>query len=264
MCSDGFTQMPNEFLDNSSHLSDMAFRLLSLIYRKTIGHHKDFDQISNGQLMKLSGIKNRIYLNKAIQELIKDNRFEMSRMGVGKGIKTIYRLLPNGCKTYPIEMNKQKFNTYETYPLNLPNGCKTYPIDAPNGCKTYPTKESNKINKIKDTLSSKDIEREFFENIKDSYIKILGNSLPKINELNPQRISLLKARSEKLKTIQDWEKFFNKVLESDWLCGRTDKGEWRASFDWIINKSNFMKINDDNYNKFKKNKPSACELDGSW
>ena len=63
----------------------------------------------------------------------------------------------------------------------------------------------------------------------------------------------LKARwntSEKTRSIEWWENFFEYINESDFLMGRTgqkNKRPFKASFDWIINKTNFVKIIEGNY-----------------
>lgn len=44
---------------------------------------------------------------------------------------------------------------------------------------------------------------------------------------------------------------FRKVVESDFLSGR--KKDWKATFDWIMSKNNFVKILEDNYKNLNNN-----------
>jgi hypothetical protein len=44
-----------------------------------------------------------------------------------------------------------------------------------------------------------------------------------------------------------WKGFFQHIQKSDFLMGRNS--EWQATFDWIINESNFVKILEGNYHK---------------
>ena len=68
------TQLSNDFIDNwMQELSGNAVKVFIAISRKTIGWHKDIDQISNSQLQIMTGIKNRSSLLKAINELVKND-----------------------------------------------------------------------------------------------------------------------------------------------------------------------------------------------
>ncbi len=78
--------------------------------------------------------------------------------------------------------------------------------------------------------------------------------LPLIDSLSETRRKHLKARwnhSEKTKSLEWWEKYFTFITESDFLMGRTParpgKRQWKASFDWVINESNFIKIKEGTY-----------------
>ena len=44
-----------------------------------------------------------------------------------------------------------------------------------------------------------------------------------------------------------WKGFFQYIRKSDFLMGRNSK--WQATFDWIINESNFVKILEGNFHK---------------
>ncbi|MBU3812001.1 MAG: hypothetical protein H9893_10160, partial [Candidatus Niameybacter stercoravium] len=46
------------------------------------------------------------------------------------------------------------------------------------------------------------------------------------------------------------EKAFTSVEASDFLCGRTGKGKWRAAFGWIIRLGKFFSILDGRYAPF--------------
>jgi len=84
-----------------------------------------------------------------------------------------------------------------------------------------------------------------------------NDSMPiKIIKLSDNRKKKIKSR---LKKDTDFETHFKiclqKINDSDFLSGR--KGEWKASFDWLIeNDNNYMKVLEDNY-KNNKAKSSA-------
>ena len=69
-------------------------------------------------------------------------------------------------------------------------------------------------------------------------------SLPKIKNLSDNRKRNIKKANEKLNG--DFESFFKKVENSDFLTGR--KGNWNCcGFDWIMKPQNLIKIIEGNY-----------------
>lgn len=86
-----FTQINNIFLDEYMFkLSGEAIKVFLTICRKTIGWHKEIDRISNGQLLKITGIKNRHTLLRAIKQLIDQDLITVTRTGKGKNTETYY------------------------------------------------------------------------------------------------------------------------------------------------------------------------------
>jgi hypothetical protein len=89
-----------------------------------------------------------------------------------------------------------------------------------------------------------------YQVIVDSFNQILPE-LPTVQMVTDKRKKCLKERwftSDKTASIDWWNDFFNHIRDSPFLMGhKTD--EFRASFDWIINKSNFVKIIEGNYHK---------------
>ena len=75
---------------------------------------------------------------------------------------------------------------------------------------------------------------------------------PKILKLSEARKQKIKSRITKDKDFKThFEICLQKIKESDFLCGR--KGEWRATFDWLItNETNYIKVLEGNY---KNNEP---------
>lgn len=75
--------------------------------------------------------------------------------------------------------------------------------------------------------------------------------LPEVRLIDDKRLNAVKARwkaTENLRSIEQWEKFFNWIKQSDFLMGR-DKAEFKCSFDWIFKAGNFAKIYEGNYHK---------------
>jgi hypothetical protein len=88
-----------------------------------------------------------------------------------------------------------------------------------------------------------------YQAIVDLFNKTLSE-LPSIKVVTDKRKKHLKARwyfSNKTSNLKWWNEFFEYIRESDFLMGR--KTDWRASFDWIIKPTNFVKIIEGNYHK---------------
>jgi len=74
--------------------------------------------------------------------------------------------------------------------------------------------------------------------------------LPKVEKLTDKRKQLIKSRVDE-NSLEILGDVFKKVNESDFLSGR--KTDWKASFDWIFNPTNFVKILENNYQNIDKN-----------
>jgi hypothetical protein len=81
------------------------------------------------------------------------------------------------------------------------------------------------------------------------------SKIPIPNSLTPSRKKALNARIKDY-NIDGVIAVFNTVGQSDFLTGK--KSKWCASFDWILNPTNFAKIIEGNYmNKLKTSKTSS-------
>ena len=79
-------------------------------------------------------------------------------------------------------------------------------------------------------------------------------SLPSVKSLSDKRKKAIKARLNTY-TIDDFKNVFEKTERSDFLTGRT--GQWSATFDWLLNENNMIKVLEGNYdNKQSKAKES--------
>ncbi len=77
-----------------------------------------------------------------------------------------------------------------------------------------------------------------------------NSNLSKVIKLTDMRKKHIKARIDDF-DVDTIYKMIGKVKESDFLQGKT--ADWKASFDWCFNASNFIKILEDNYANVKNN-----------
>jgi len=71
-------------------------------------------------------------------------------------------------------------------------------------------------------------------------------SLSKPERLTAKRKKLMKARWKSIKDLDNWTAICKRIQNSQFLTGHSPQG-WRASFDWILNETNFTKIIEGNY-----------------
>ena len=87
------------------------------------------------------------------------------------------------------------------------------------------------------------------------------SELGKVKILSDKRKAHIRASIKQFKNsghdfakIETWTRLFDYVTESDFLMGRSEKSDWIASFDFIINKANLLKIVEGQYDN---KQPSA-------
>jgi hypothetical protein len=97
-----------------------------------------------------------------------------------------------------------------------------------------------------------------FEDIRAIYNSTLGDALRAACTITDTRKRALNARwSEKHETsdgevrsdsLEYWDRYFKHVKSSSFLTGGSRDG-WKANFDWLIKKSNFIKVIENTYHK---------------
>ena len=87
--------------------------------------------------------------------------------------------------------------------------------------------------------------------IVSTYNKTLGGTLPVVQKITKDRSTLVRGIYNEYgqDTILN---VFDKVKESDFLTGKAEKSWGNCCFDWIMNKKNFLKILEGNYDNNKK------------
>lgn len=89
-----------------------------------------------------------------------------------------------------------------------------------------------------------------YDRIQELYNKTCLN-LPRCELMTDARKKAIKARTNILKSKEDWLAFFQKVNASDFLNGR--KTDWKVtSIDWILKSANFTKIYEGSYDNETK------------
>lgn len=81
-------------------------------------------------------------------------------------------------------------------------------------------------------------------------------SFPRVTSLSEKRKAAIRARL-RTHSMADIQEAFKKAEESDFLKG-SNKRNWSANFDWIMNDANMAKILDGNYDNKSQEKTAAA------
>lgn len=166
-------------------------------------------------------------------------------------------------KIYPDKSNSGRieyiYNVYE-YPQN--QVVDNQPIEK-QGVENQPLENQSVENRSqynikKQNINNKKINNKVYNNADE--FKLLFNticiSLPQVRLLTKKREGHIKTL---LSTLEEFGltpiDYLKKVENSDFLSGRS--GKWRATFDWIIQPSNAVKIIEGNYSGEEKLKSQS-------
>lgn len=111
--------------------------------------------------------------------------------------------------------------------------------------------ECNDTEEDKEIDKDKDKKKIDYQQIADMYNDICI-SFPRLTVLSDKRKKAIKARL-KTYTVEQFEEMFKKAEASSFLKGSNNRN-WQATFDWLINDSNFAKVLDGNYDNKSENK----------
>ncbi|WP_100913560.1 replication protein [Pseudoalteromonas spongiae] len=222
-------------------LSGREYQVIHAVISKTYRFHKKTDWISNGQLSDLTDIAES-NISKVVASLVKKGVL------IRSGKKHI------GINPIVSEWGNSENTKNENSQKRLNNKSKTTKKLVKNDSlqkKEITTKEIVS----KDTgISPEQIQKLFNESL---------GELSQVKKLSESRKRTIRARCKDLKTIADWQSFFTKIFASDFLMGRTK--QWKASFDWILKESNYVKIIEGNYdNKSFSGANNQTVADPNW
>jgi phage replication O-like protein O len=235
----GYTPIANEIMEAlaRTRIPGEAHQVLDVIIRKTYGFNKKEDGISISQFVEHTGLKPN---------------------HVCKALKTLRSMGIIPLKGNITHKGKAKYTTYcfiKDYQLWRPLPKRgTVPQKENNqfpsrgDTKDIITKETN--NNISVQIPKKDIADKFVE-LYTRYLVEPGYARA-VKELTPARIAKINARFHHKPEWDKWEMFFRDFIpQSKFLIGLVPPSQghkqFRLDIDWLINESNFVKINEGKY-----------------
>ena len=226
MADNGFTKYEHSWAEAliRTRIPGEARQVLDFIIRRTVGYQDKPAELEMDDFVKATGLISN-YVIRSIKKLLQMNL--ITKKGCGKVATYSFNKVYATWKPLPKRVAQ---------PKRVVNATK-------KGCKTQPKKVLIPIIKEK--------EKEILK-IKELYLKILVEEpespfkLPSIRELSPERKRRVANRIEKYGDDEKfWIDYFWKVRRSDFLMGKT--GKWHCNFDWLMNKSNMLKVLEGQY-----------------
>lgn len=275
----GFIQIPNEVFKTANRcLKGNMKGLLFAIAEKTYGYNKQEDDLTIGQISECAGIR-RSEGSPAFHALL-EKKVISSRPGkFGFIVKinpvsewdlseTERRKIRHSSEITtsenPTNVGKSDVSASEnpTHNIQLPKDNTSSLSPSPDGLTTEGVGGDEKPKPPEppeppEKPKKKEKPKAPFEEIVAAYNEIAGGYLPRIQAMTDERRTNVNARWHQFLNTKDkegrvryhdnesglkwWRSFFRKVLMNDRWTGASGLA-WTADFDWIVKKSNFVKI----------------------
>jgi len=238
----GYTRIANELLEAITRykFNGTQLKIVMAVIRYTYGFSRKDAELSLVYLSNATGVDKR-NLRREINILIADKVLTVTK----EATFTQSRM-------FRINKDYEEWKLNNPQWENIPTGGEiTLPPEgelahSPEGEITHSpggelTPQERKINKA----LKKDIKKDdLYDKIKDMFNSIAVD-LPKVKALSEARKKAINARVKE-HGIDLVREAFITAQESDFLCGRSGD-KWKASFDWIMNPNNFIKVIEGNY-----------------
>lgn len=254
--SQGFTRMDNELYEAliGADLSGRELRVALAIHRFTAGYHVSERRIAASLIAEMSGIR-REHVSRMICELLRQK--VIYRRGGAKG--------PIGfCPVSEWEIDQKECagNGTKDSAQSAVFGTKVVPFSAHNKESKdilVPTelvdakRQPAQVDDAEPVQNKSKVEACPHQAIVDLFHEILPE-LPSVALINKTRQQHLQARWRENSVHRDlgfWRDYFLSVKGSPFLMGncpgRNGGRPFRATFDWLIAPSNFVKVVEGNY-----------------
>lgn len=253
----GYTRMDNDLYEAliSADLSGRELRVALAIHRLTAGYNVETNRIAASVIAKLSGIR-REHVSRMISELLRQG--VIYRVGGSKGAIGF-----SPVSAWKIDLKERAENGTKDLAQSAGNGTKVVPFSAHNKDSKDILVPSELVDAERQPEPAELIEQPVRQSAKveacphqaivDLYHEILPE-LPSVALLNKTRKQHLQARWREHAAHRDlgfWREYFESVKASAFLMGkvpgRNGGKPFRATFDWLIAPSNFVKVVEGNY-----------------
>lgn len=221
----------------------ILIRLWQKIYA-TNGYYIDWDNNNSLLFSKKTGYEHEKILSTVStcleHNIFNPEKYEKYSILTSRGIQDRYFTACISSRRKHIKIVKE-FTLLDMSGVNtefIPLGKELLPTLTPQRERERESEIENEIEKESNkTLVYERIVKFYNDNRKD---------LPEVQKITPKRKSAINSRLKEY-SENDIQTVILKARDSDFLSGRS--GKWQASFDWLMNPNNFVKVLEGNYDK---------------
>jgi uncharacterized protein YdaU (DUF1376 family) len=171
------------------------------------------------------------------------NRGHMTEHMIGQVVGQLWVKLRS---KFLIDENGLYYNERLEYEVKKRQAYIKSRVNNKEGKNQYTKEEENKIGHTTSHMEDEDEDKDLvnYKGVLDNF-HFYCDKLSKVERLSTERKKHINARFKEF-DFDTIVEVFKKVGKSDFLCGKNDRA-WKASFDWIFNETNFLKIMEGKY-----------------
>ncbi|MFC0666218.1 replication protein [Azotobacter chroococcum] len=256
----GFTRMDNELYEAliGADLSGRELRVALAVHRFTAGYNTETARIPAATIASLANLA-RENVSRIIGELIRQRvlyRAGGSKAPIGISPVSEWKIDPKheDKKAKPETTLSVKSDTsLVSFPTHIKDSKDINSLTGVVDAERQPEQQPAEVPEAKPVRQKSSMPACPHQAIVDLYHEILPE-LPAVAILNDTRKRHLQSRWRENAVHRDldfWREYFGMVKASAFLtgkvAGRMGAKPFRASFDWLINASNFVKVVEGNY-----------------
>jgi len=227
--SSGWVKLHRKILDNDIFKNDKLFRVFMYLLLKA--SHSERDQLIGDSIVNLKAGQWATG-RKAIS---RDTG--LTEQNVRTAISKLERL---GILTIKVTVKYSIFSI---------SNWDCYQQDNQQATNKQPT-SNQQVTTINNGKNGKNVKEDIYQQIADAYNEVFPH-LPQVVKVSQKRKSHMSASINEFKkdfgfdNPDNWKNLFYHAAKSDFLTGR--KTDWSMDFDFVINKTNLLKIIEGNY-----------------
>jgi len=227
--SSGWVKLHRKILDNDIFKNDKLFRVFMYLLLKA--SHSERDQLIGDSIVNL-----------------KAGQWATGR----KAISRDTGLTEQNVRTAISKLEKLGILTIKVtvkYSIFSISNWDCYQQDNQQPTNKQPT-SNQQVTTINNVKNGKNVKEDIYQQIADAYNEVFPH-LPQVVKVSQKRKSHISASINEFKkdfgfdNPNNWKSLFYHAAKSDFLTGR--KTDWSMDFDFVINKTNLLKIIEGNY-----------------
>ena len=237
---------PSDWLAGTLGLSDaekgVYITLIARMYEMAGPIERDDDR-----LYRVCGSKSKASFVKSLNYLISEGKVTITEDGLfnEKVAKVIEQTIEKSSKARDAAQSRWSRKSNKNNDRGNANASAKH---MPEQCQLEPELELKKEETNVSCESAAQAIDEIAEAVSHFNAIAMNVKWPQVQKVSPQRRSALKARIKDVGGLDAWCEAITRAGKSPHLTGNNNRG-WTATFDWLVNPTNFTKLMEGNYDE---------------